>query len=97
MREWSIEVHCGPHARGPAPRRCTRPRAPTAREGWGTGGKWVHERGAHSELLWTISSRVSCQAYLGHFNNEYMLTEPWITEVIWASRLASVADALPFI
>ena len=35
-----LPVHCGPHARGFVPHRCSRPRAPK--------GARVHERGAHS-------------------------------------------------
>ena len=42
-----VGVHGGPHARGPEPRRYPR----QAREGGGTGGARVHERGAHRGLL----------------------------------------------
>ena len=53
-----VGVHCGPHARGPAPRRCPRSRAPQARESGGTDGAWVHDCGTHSgPLTWLQSSR----------------------------------------
>ena len=41
-------VHCGPHARGFVPYRC-----PMGARPWSTGRARIHERGAHSGLLWT--------------------------------------------
>ena len=47
-----VGIHGGPHARGPASRRCRRTLALAASEGGGHRVR-VHERGAHNEFLWT--------------------------------------------
>ena len=54
------------------PRSWTRappvPHGTKAREGDGTGGARVHERGTHSGLLWTSPPRSeSSQPYMGPF------------------------------